>query len=111
MQSKRIDEQSGREMLAARSNRQRFHRYGIRTVTLLGPAGSGKTALLENTVQRLAREVRICVLVGNYAARQEIVKLKSYGAQTVPLATQDLDAAAVQDAISLLNLDGLDLLL
>jgi hydrogenase nickel incorporation protein HypB len=93
------------------STRQMLHRRGIKTISLVGPPRSGKTALLEWTGRRLANHARVGVLVGSPAAGQKSTRLGRQGVRAVPLPGGELDAPGVHKALSMLDLDRLELLL
>ena len=55
----------------AAKTRAELGRRGIFSIDLIGAPGSGKTALLEATLQRLAGRRRPAVLVGDLATRRD----------------------------------------
>ena len=67
------------------STRAMLRRRGIKTISLVGPPRSGKTALLERTGSRLASHAQVGVLVGNPAAGQKSTRLGRLGICALPL--------------------------
>ena len=61
------------------STRAMLRHRGIKTISLVGPPRSGKTALLERTGSRLARHTHVGVLVGSPAAGQKSTRLGRHG--------------------------------
>ena len=45
--------------------RARFHQYGVLCVNLISSPGSGKTSLLERTLETCSRDLRCAVLTGD----------------------------------------------
>ena len=99
----------------ARALRERFARAGILVVNLVSSPGSGKTALLEETIRRLRARWRVAALVGDLATDRDAQRL----ARATPMVKQittgtvcHLDAQMVEAALEAggWGLDGLDLL-
>ncbi len=110
-------------------------RRGIFSIDLIGAPGSGKTALLEATLQRLAgrgsegvaadsvaaRGLRrrpaarheVAVLVGDLATRRDGDRLARWCERVVQISTGEgchLEAGQVRDALRDVELQGVDLL-
>jgi hydrogenase nickel incorporation protein HypB len=88
-------------------------RRGIFAIDLIGAPGSGKTALLEATLQRLNGRRRPAVLVGDLATRRDGDRLARWCDRVVQISTGEgchLEAGQVRDALGQLDLDGVDLL-
>lgn len=97
----------------AGATRAELTRRGIFTIDLIGAPGSGKTALLEATLQRLAGSRRPAVLVGDLATRRDGDRLARWCDRVVQISTGEgchLEAGQVRDALGQLDLDGVDLL-
>ena len=80
---------------------QLAHRHTL-MINLLGSPGSGKTMLLEKSLPRLMKEVRIAVLEGDVQTRYDAERLKKAGVPAVQINTGGachLDAASVQQAL------------
>ena len=88
-------------------------RRGIFAIDLIGAPGSGKTALLEATLQRLKGRRRPAVLVGDLATRRDGDRLARWCDLVVQISTGEgchLEAGQVRDALGQVNLEGVDLL-
>src|SRR5205814_648491 len=91
-------------------NREVLHKADVFTVSLCGSPGSGKTSLLEATVERLRSQFRIAVIVGNLAAARDATRLKKFANYVADVQTAELDASRVRDVLTRTNLGQLDLL-
>ncbi len=88
-------------------------RRGIFAVDIIGAPGSGKTALLEATLQALKGRRRPAVLVGDLTTRRDGDRLARWCDQVVQISTGQgchLEAGEVRDALGQVNLDSVDLL-
>ncbi len=93
--------------LLARRLRQQFTDAGVCVVSLVSSPGAGKTALLGETLRRLAPMRRVAALVGDLATDHDAVRLRASGAPVRQITTGTvchLDAEMVERA-----LDGWDL--
>jgi hydrogenase nickel incorporation protein HypB len=97
--------------------RAELARRGIFSIDLIGAPGSGKTALLEATLQRLAEgsapRRRPAVLVGDLATRRDGDRLARWCERVVQISTGEgchLEASQVRDALAGVELEGVDLL-
>ena len=97
----------------AAHNRQHFDRRGVLAINLMSSPGSGKTALLEATIEALAGELRIAVVEGDLETENDAERIRAKGVPAVQIATGTachLDAHMVHDALHRLDLDAVDLL-
>ncbi|MGD0123252.1 MAG: hydrogenase nickel incorporation protein HypB [Candidatus Limnocylindrales bacterium] len=97
----------------AAKTRAELGRRGIFSIDLIGAPGSGKTALLEATLQRLAGRRRPAVLVGDLATRRDGDRLARWCERVVQISTGEgchLEAGQVRDALGDVDLEGVDLL-
>jgi len=97
----------------AAKTRADLGRRGIFSIDLIGAPGSGKTALLEATLQRLAGRRRPAVLVGDLATRRDGDRLARWCERVVQISTGEgchLEAGQVRDALRDVDLEGVDLL-
>ncbi len=97
----------------AETVRSELARRGIFAIDLIGAPGSGKTALLEATLRQLKGRRRPAVLVGDLATRRDGDRLARWCDRVVQISTGDgchLEAGQVRDALTQLDLDGVDIL-
>lgn len=97
----------------ARHNREHIERHGILALNLMSSPGSGKTLLLEATIEALRGELRCAVLVGDLATDNDARRIAAHGVQAVQIGTGQachLDAHMVHDALHRLDLAGIDIL-
>lgn len=97
-------------------NRKAFERNGVRALNLMSSPGSGKTTVLQATLDELAGEFAIGVIEGDIATDLDAAKLAGHGAQISLLNTGEgfggechLDAPMVNRALQGLDLASLDL--
>jgi hydrogenase nickel incorporation protein HypB len=102
----------------AESNRQEFEHNGVRAINLMSSPGSGKTTVLQATLDELAGEIAVGVIEGDIATDLDAAKLGGRGAQISLLNTGNgfggechLDAPMVNRALQGLDLALLDLVI
>jgi hydrogenase nickel incorporation protein HypB len=96
----------------ARHNRAHFDARGILAVNLMSAPGSGKTALLEATIEAIGKPARMVVIEGDLETENDAARIRAKGVEAVQIATGSachLDAHMVHDALHRLDLDGVDL--
>jgi hydrogenase nickel incorporation protein HypB len=94
-------------------NRAHFDEHGVLAVNLMSSPGSGKTALLEATIQALKDELRIAVIEGDLETENDAERIRKHGVPAHQITTGSachLDAHMVHDALHHLTLDGIDIL-
>jgi hydrogenase nickel incorporation protein HypB len=94
--------------------RERFLEHGIFCLNLISSPGSGKTALLERTLERFAPDTRVAVLTGDLQTDNDARRLARAGFPVKQITTAGachLDARMVENALVDWNLAELDLLL
>lgn len=97
----------------AAHNREHFDRHGVLAVNLMSSPGSGKTALLEATIERLGGEFRIGVVEGDLETENDAARIRDKGVPAVQITTGTachLDAHMVHKALHELQLDEIDIL-
>ena len=99
----------------ADANRAAFESNRIRTLNLMSSPGSGKTTILQATLDALAGEFAIGVIEGDIATDLDAAKLSGRGAQISLLNTSNgfggechLDAPMVNRALPGLDLAALE---
>jgi hydrogenase nickel incorporation protein HypB len=93
--------------------RQRFRENHVLVVNLISSPGSGKTSLLEKTLEALPRSERVAVLTGDIQTENDANRLKRFGfpaKQITTGGTCHLDARMIERHLADWRLDELDLL-
>jgi hydrogenase nickel incorporation protein HypB len=97
----------------AAHNREHFERHGVLAINLMSSPGSGKTSLLEATIEALGGEFSIAVVEGDLETENDAERIRAQGVPAVQITTGQachLDAHMVHDALHEMDLDGVDLL-
>jgi hydrogenase nickel incorporation protein HypB len=98
----------------ARAIRQELCRRKIVALNVVSSPGSGKTSLLERTLQALNDRLSIALIAGDVQTENDAERLKKAGGTMVqPIVTGGachLDAKMIRKAFDRLNLEGIDLL-
>lgn len=97
----------------AEHNRLHFGEHSVLAVNLMSSPGSGKTLLLEATVEALKHEFRIAVIEGDLETENDANRIRAHGVPAVQITTGSachLDAHMVHDALHELALEELDIL-
>ncbi len=98
----------------ARRNRELLRERGIFVINLVSSPGSGKTSLLERTLEYLNGALPVAVIEGDVQTdldAQRIAKLHVPAVQIVTNGGCHLEAKLVQDALSALDLSTIELLI
>jgi hydrogenase nickel incorporation protein HypB len=100
----------------ARENRRRFEADGCFVVNLMGAPGSGKTSILERTLERLAGNMRAGVIEGDVRGSLDADRLARFGVPVAQINTDPLfgaechlDARMVAHGLAAFPTEGLDL--
>jgi hydrogenase nickel incorporation protein HypB len=104
---------SANDAIAARV-RDELRAKGIFCLNLISAPGSGKTALIEQTVLRLSGLLRMAVVEGDPHTDLDSDRVRAAGVAAVQINTLGgchLDAAMIRKALTGLDLDRLDLLI
>lgn len=94
--------------------RERFHEHSLLCVNLISSPGSGKTSLLERTLESFAPATRVLVLTGDIQTENDARRLARFGfpaKQITTGGTCHLDARMIEKALADWRLENLDLLL
>lgn len=97
----------------AAHNREHFDRHSVLAINLMSSPGSGKTSLLETTIQTLHPSIRIGVVEGDLETENDAARIRAHGVPAVQVTTGQachLDAHMVHDALHQMNLDDIDVL-
>ncbi len=97
----------------AAHNRTHFDTRGILTINLMSSPGSGKTALLEATIDALKDEFRLAVIEGDLETENDAARIRARGVPAYQITTGSachLDAHMVHEALHHLDLSEVDIL-
>ncbi|MGB8481169.1 MAG: hydrogenase nickel incorporation protein HypB [Acidobacteriaceae bacterium] len=97
----------------AAHNREHLDRHGILAVNLMSSPGSGKTSLLEATVDAMGDRFRIAVIEGDLETENDARRIRAKGVPAIQITTGStchLDAHMVHDALHALDLATVDIL-
>ena len=98
--------------LQAGHNRAHFDRHRVLAINLMSSPGSGKTALLEATIDALRDRVRIAVIEGDLETEHDAERIRAKGVPAIQISTGSachLDAHMVHDALHQLDLAAVDI--
>ena len=98
----------------ASSLQQIFKEKHIFVFNLMGSPGAGKTSLLEATLQDLAKDYNVAVIEGDLFTSKDAERIHALGVPVIQINTVGgchLDANMIQDAITDLDLDELDMII
>jgi hydrogenase nickel incorporation protein HypB len=99
---------------AAAHNREHLNRHGVLAVNLMSSPGSGKTSLLEASIDAIGGRFRIAVIEGDLETENDARRIRAKGVPAIQITTGQtchLDAHMVHDALHALDLDAIDVLL
>ena len=98
----------------AERNRGFFHALNLLTLNVVSSPGSGKTELLQKTIERLQPATRVGVIVGDLETDNDARRLRTTGAPAVQISTGTLchlDAEMIARAVGQLDAKALDVLI
>ena len=79
----------------------------------MGSPGSGKTTLIEKTIEQLKGKKTIAVIEGDLATTIDAERIREYGVDVLQINTGGmchLDARLIKDALSKMDLSSIDIL-
>jgi hydrogenase nickel incorporation protein HypB len=97
----------------AAKNRQLFNSHKIFTVNLVSSPGSGKTSVIEKTLEHFKGKLNISIIEGDVQTDLDARRVAMYNVPVVQIVTNGschLEAKLVQDALSRLDLKGAQIL-
>ena len=100
--------------ILAEQLRERYRQQGILCLNFISAPGSGKTLLLEKTLERMDKSARVAVLTGDLQTENDAQRLAKFGfpvKQIVTGGTCHLDARMVEKHLADWKLGDLDLLI
>jgi hydrogenase accessory protein HypB len=101
----------------AEQNRRRFAEKGVFVINVMSSPGSGKTATLQKTLERIMPEIKAAVIVGDVSTTQDAERLSVTGAPVVQVNTDafggdcHLAAHVIEKAADEIDLDAITLLI
>jgi hydrogenase nickel incorporation protein HypB len=98
----------------AERNRGYFKALGLLSLNVVSSPGSGKTSLIQRTVERLGGRLRAGVIVGDLATDNDAQRLRAGGARAIQITTGTLchlEAGMVARALSQLDAQTLDVVI
>lgn len=98
----------------ARGNRALLAEQGVLALNMVSSPGSGKTSLIERTLERFNGKVRAAVIEGDVQTDLDARRVAQYDVPVIQIVTQGgchLEAQLVRDAVIQLDLSRLDLLI
>jgi hydrogenase nickel incorporation protein HypB len=96
----------------AEENRKILKEKGVIAINIMGAIGSGKTLLIEKTVEAL-KDFKVGAILGDVIAKDDYERVARHGVKAMPLNTGKechLDAHLVHHALEDFDLDGIDVL-
>ena len=97
----------------AQRNRSLFAQNGVFVINLVSSPGSGKTSLLEKTLDHLGGKIKVAVVEGDVQTDLDAQRVAKFGVPVVQIVTNGachLEAKLVQDAIANIDLKAIELL-
>jgi len=98
----------------AQQNRALLSRHGIFAFNLVSSPGSGKTSILEKTLEHLKGKTEIAVVEGDVQTDLDARRIAAYDVPVIQIVTRGgchLDAQLIHDAIGNLPLDRIKILI
>jgi hydrogenase nickel incorporation protein HypB len=100
--------------LIAQVNRDLFDRNRVFVVNMVSSPGSGKTSILERTLEQLRGSVNIAVIEGDVQTDLDAQRIAKYDIPTVQIVTKGgchLEANLVREALAGIDLQNIQLLI
>ncbi|MEK6570935.1 MAG: hydrogenase nickel incorporation protein HypB, partial [Bacteroidota bacterium] len=98
----------------ARQNRALFAQHGILVFNIVSSPGSGKTSIIERTLEHLRGKTRVAVIEGDVQTDLDAQRVAQYNVPAVQIVTRGgchLEANLIQDALQKLDLSEIQLLI
>lgn len=100
--------------IMAEDLRQRYRANGVFCLNIISSPGSGKTSLLERTLERFPKDTKVAVLTGDIQTENDAIRLAKAGfpvKQITTGGTCHLDARMIDKHLADWPLEALDILL
>jgi hydrogenase nickel incorporation protein HypB len=98
----------------ARQNRALLKQHGILAFNLVSSPGAGKTSIVERTLVQLGKDLKVGVIEGDVQTDFDAQRVARYHVPVIQIVTNGgchLEARLVQEALSQMDLRGLDVLI
>ncbi len=98
----------------AKENRELFREKHLFVLNLMSSPGSGKTSVLEKTIERLSGRLKLGVIEGDIYTTRDAERIEKCGVPVVQINTAGschLDARMIKPALDDFDLDTLDILI
>jgi len=95
----------------AEENRQLFSKNGLLVLNIISSPGSGKTSILEKTIELLISDIRLGIIEGDVQTSKDAERINALGVPVVQINTQGgchLDANMIKMTLPDLPLGKLD---
>ncbi len=103
----------GANELIAMQNHKRFDEQGLLAINLMSSPGSGKTSILEKTIEALGGKIQIAVIEGDLYTDQDARRIENKGVPVIQINTDGachLDASMVGKAFEDISAHSMNLL-
>ncbi|MFC1563573.1 hydrogenase nickel incorporation protein HypB [candidate division KSB1 bacterium] len=97
----------------AEENRRIFKEKCVFTVNIMSSPGSGKTSIIEKTLEQI-KDKNVSVITGDVQTARDAIRIKRYGVPVVQLVTNGschLSSQMIKNAFISIDLDWTDILL
>jgi len=94
-------------------NRDMFSERGLFVINVVSSPGSGKTSLLERTLEQLKEKIKIAVIEGDVQTDFDAKRVERYNVPVVQIVTNGgchLEAKLVKDALDSIDLNNVKIL-
>jgi hydrogenase nickel incorporation protein HypB len=98
----------------AQQNRELFQHHRLLVFNIVSSPGSGKTSILERTIENLDGRINLAVIEGDIQTDLDAKRVARYNIPTVQIVTQGgchLDASLIRDAAGKLDLSSCRMLI
>jgi hydrogenase nickel incorporation protein HypB len=98
----------------AAQNRAMFKMRGVAVINLVSSPGSGKTSIIERTLEALRGKISVAVIEGDVQTSLDAQRVERFGVPVVQIVTNGgchLEAQLIRDALGKLDLTGIQLLI
>jgi len=95
-------------------NRELFQKNKIFVFNLVSSPGSGKTSILERTLEHIQSKINVAVIEGDVQTDFDAQRVAKYNVPVVQIVTRGgchLDALLIQDALKKINLQNIQMLI